>query len=181
MARSEEQPSIEQWGLCTTHGIPHASPITSEGISNGTAVLTADEAEILNQDTVLLRGDVRATQSSQYLRADSATYRKSTDQLHAQGNIEYSRNDLAVDGSSADMSLGNNTGTFNDSSYELYSRHARGTAKSVTLESKDVTILQDVTYTTCDTDDNTWLLRSHKVRLNQADGIGAASNVVLTF
>jgi LPS-assembly protein len=182
LASGEDLPSTDQWELCTIHGAPHAALTTSvETTPDGTTVLSADEAEILNQDTVLLRGDIQARQNNQYLRADSATYQKTTDQLHAQGNIEYSRKDLSVNGNNADISLNSNTGTLNDTSYELFSRHAHGVAKSITLENEDITVLQDVTYTTCDIDDNTWLLRSHKLRLNQTDGVGAARNVVLTF
>ncbi|MBK8163682.1 MAG: LPS assembly protein LptD [Gammaproteobacteria bacterium] len=172
----------EQWGLCKPR--TEANTLPSDlfnGQHNGETILSADEAEILNRDIVLLRGDIRARQTNQYLRADSATYWKTSDQLHAEGHILYFNDDLAISGENAELSLGRNTGIINETSYDLPSRHARGTAEAATIESKDLTILSGVTYTTCDIEDNAWLLRSSKLRLDQNSGVGTAKNVMLSF
>lgn len=172
----------EQWGLCKPR--PEANPMPSDlfnGQHNGETFLSADEAEILNRDIVLLRGDIRARQTNQYLQADSATYWKTSDQLHAEGHILYFKDDLTISGDNAELSLGRNTGIINETSYDLPSRHARGTAESATIESKDLTILKGVTYTTCDIEDNAWLLRSSNLSLNQKSGVGTAKNVMLSF
>lgn len=147
----------------------------------GATILIADEAEIQNKDMVILQGDIRVSQSEQQLRADSAIYRKHTEQLQAEGNIVYLRKDLAITGASADMSLQGYTGTVRDTNYHLFSRHARGSATSANLLSKDITVLSQVTYTTCDVDDDAWLLKSGAVRLDQGSGVGAARNVVLSL
>jgi len=150
-------------------------------MTEGATLLTADEAEVLNKDTVILQGDVHAAQNDQHLRSDSAIYRKTAEQLHAEGNILYFKNDLAISGDKADMSLNSSTGVINDTDYKLYSRHARGTARSANIESKKVTVLKHATYTTCDIDDDSWLLKSGSVRLDQTSGIGSAKNVVFTL
>lgn len=101
--------------------------------------------------------------------------------MHADGNIQYFRRDLVIRGGDAEVSLDKNTGVINEASYDLFSRHARGTALSATIENKDVTVLYGVTYTTCDIGDDAWLLRSSTLRLNQENGIGTARNIRLSF
>lgn len=128
-----------------------------------------------------MEGDIRAAQTGQYLQAAAATYHKNADQLHADGNIRYFKKDLAINGRDADISLANDTGVINQTSFQLYSRHARGTAQEANLLGNDITILKSASYTTCDVGDESWLLRSSSVRLDQPNGVGAARNVVLSF
>ena len=172
----------DQWALCKSHSEPPELPIeTGKLTPAGQIMLTADEGEIINSDTVILQGDVHAVQYNQHLSADSAIYNKTTDELHAEGDIRYSKSDLTIGGNSADMSLNSNTGMIFDTDYMLYSRHARGAATSATVESNDITVLKNVTYTTCDINDDAWLLKSSSMRLNQQTGVGTAKNVVLTL
>lgn len=180
--RGDASSDIDQWELCGTKTeYQVVPPELRTTATEGTIILTADEAEILSRDTVLLHGDIHAIQDNQYLSADSAIYHKSADQLHAEGNIQYLRKDLTIYGDSADVSLNSNTGVLNNTRYELYSKHARGIARSANMGSENITILSDATYTTCDIKDSAWLLKSSTVRLNQTDGVGTAKNVVLSF
>lgn len=172
----------DQWELCKAR--PQSPVPVAEPWETGTAgaiVLTADKAEVLNRETVHLDGDVHATLDGQHLRADSATYHKTSDQLHAEGSIRYYRNALGIYGNSARMELGSNTGRLNNASYDLYTRHARGNARSAELESEHMTVLRQVSYTTCDVNDEAWLLKSGTVRLNHSEGVGSAKNVYLSF
>lgn len=171
----------DQWALCRTHaetGMPSDAPDVQDDVAT---VISADEAETLDRNTLILHGDIRARQAGQYLRADSATYDRISDRLNAEGNIRYFRQDLAISGDNAEVSLGKDTGVINETSYQLFSRHARGTAESATVESKNVTMLRGVTYTTCDIGDDSWLLRSSTLRLNQESGVGTARNIRLSF
>lgn len=171
----------DQWTLCRTHAETGMPPDAPDARNDAATVITADEAETLDRDTVALHGDIRARQTDQYLRADSAIYDRTLDRLNAEGNIRYFKQDLAISGDNAEVSLGRDTGVINETSYDLFSRHARGTAESATVESKDVTLLRGVTYTTCDIGDDSWLLRSSTLRLNQKSGIGTARNIRLSF
>lgn len=171
----------DQWSLCKPRS-EIALPADVIGAQdNAATVITADEAETPDRETVILHGDVHARQTDQYLRADSAIYHRSSDLLRADGNIQYFRQDLAIRGAEAEVSLDRNTGIINEASYDLSSRHARGTASSATIESKDITVLYGVTYTTCDIGDDAWLLRSSTLRLNHENGIGTAKNIRLSF
>lgn len=171
----------DQWSLCKPRSETTLPSDLTDTRDDGATVITADEAETLDRDTVILHGDIRARQSKQHLRANSAIYHRSSDQLHADGNIEYFRPDLVIRGGDAEVSLDRNTGIINEASYDLISRHARGTAFSATLEKKDVTVLRQVTYTTCDIGDDAWMLRSSTLRLNQGNGVGTARNIRLSF
>lgn len=174
--------NIDQWALCRSHSDqPVLSTPTGKLPTGGEIILTAEEAEIVNKDTVILQGNIHALQNDQHLRADTAVYYKSADDLHAEGNILYSREDLTIGGVSADISLNSNTGVFYETDYSLHSRHARGSAISANMEGKDITVLKNVTYTTCDINDDAWLLKSSSVRLDQLNGVGSAKNVVLTL
>lgn len=170
-----------QWSLCKPRSETALPSDAIDARDDDATVITADTAEAPDRDTVILHGDIRARQADQHLRADSAIYHRSSDQLHADGNIQYFRRDLVIRGGDAEVSLDKNTGVINEASYDLFSRHARGTALSATIENKDVTVLHGVTYTTCDIGDDAWLLRSSTLRLNQENGIGTARNIRLSF
>jgi len=171
-----------KWSLCTTHAaFDFHEEIETDESQAGATVLTADEAQTIRENVIKLEGNVRVTHDQQLLKADTAVYDKTTDIIKAENNIHYQREGLSAQGSTGNMELDSQTGVLHDTEFQLYDWHGRGSARKTSFEGSNITVLRKVRYTTCDYGNNDWLMRSSKVKLNHAKGIGSATNVVLSF
>lgn len=128
-----------------------------------------------------MSGNVEFLQAKQRLHAASARYYKSEERLDAEGGMLYATPDATFEGSSGSVNLATDYGTIDNASFQMRSKHARGDASKIIMESKDVTVLRNATYTTCDPGREDWLLRSRKVILDREEGIGTAQHAVLSF
>jgi LPS-assembly protein len=169
---------IEEWNLCHAYReLP--PPELSEPLPGEVTKFSADSAETSGRNTVIMIGNAKAIRDGQLLRADTATYDKSSANVQAEGDVEYAREGLIVSGSHGTLNLDTTTGRLDDVHFRLFERHARGSADSAVLVNRNVTVLERAVYTTCDNDD--WLLKATRVRLDQASGMGTARNVSLSF
>jgi LPS-assembly protein len=167
------------FALCRPeHAIqPDIPPSAGPGIT----VLTAHEAFADGEGTVTMSGDVRAVRDGQALLADHARYDQNSSRIEVGGNVAYLRRDLAVDGDQGEFDLDADSGELSSARFRLFSRHARGEARTAKMLDPEVTVLDDASYTTCDPGDEDWLLRASRVRLDRASGIGTARNARLSF
>lgn len=168
-----------EWALCHTHYESAVPP--APAARPGSTVLNADEIRSASKDVLTLSGDVQADRDGQRLQADHAVYDKVSERLEATGNIVYRTRGLTITGETAEMQLDAHSGRLDRARYRLPQRHASGGAATVSVHNRDLTVLERVTYTTCDPDDRDWLLSSSRVELDHAEGVGSASNVVLSF
>jgi LPS-assembly protein len=169
---------LNDWGLC--HVYSPLSPPSASG-EDGVTLLSADEAEMTGRNLVTLHGGAEALRGEQSLRADTAIYNKDTADVHAEGNVQYTRPGLVAEGDRGQMNLDAEKGRLDNARFRLYQRHARGSADSAAFLDRNVTVLRNALYTTCDPGNDDWLLRAGRVRLDQASGTGTATNVSLSF
>jgi len=173
-----EQVTANEWALCRHHMAPFLS--ADESLGDRT-VITADEGRAIGQETYEMSGGVELLQVNQRLRSESARYYKSEDRLDTADGLFYATPDATFEGESGSINLGSSSGNIDNARFQMRSKHARGDAEQIIFESQDVTILKDATYTTCDLDQDDWLLRSSKVRLDRESGVGSAQHAVLSF
>ncbi|MDE2088409.1 MAG: LPS assembly protein LptD [Gammaproteobacteria bacterium] len=173
------------WALCGSAPTPALvippAPSLGANARNAPAHLSADSAEIRNKNVYLLKGDVRIRRADQNLDADQATYDQARNFVQAQGNVRFQGQGFGVDSSGGHMNLGTYRGEFDNAHYRVYVRHARGSAKTVHIENRNVARLSQATYTTCNPGHEDWLLRADKVTLDRATGEGTARDATLAF
>lgn len=172
------KPAPPDWGLCHTYQPTGSSLPASE---DDATLFGADSAEMAGRNVVTLNGGAEASRGAQTLRADTATYDRSTADVHAEGEVEYARPGLVIDGDRGQFNLDAEKGQMDNARFQLYQRHARGNADTAVILDSNTTVLNHALYTTCDPGNEDWLLRAARVHLDQATGTGTATNVSLWF
>jgi len=170
--------SANEWAACGHHLPPFHQVDATLGERT---VITADEGRAIGQETYEMSGGVEFLRGNQLLRSESARYYKSEERLEASEGIFFATPDATFEGDSGSINLGDSSGNIGNARFQMRDKHARGDAEKIIFESQDVTILKDTTYTTCDPGREDWLLRSDKVRLDRATGVGSARHAVLSF
>lgn len=172
---------LHPFGLChAEHLIRPPVPALPPDLA-GTTVLTSDEARTDEHEVVTLTGNVEALRDGQAVFADSAVYERHSSRVQAHGNVRYLREGILVDGDQGELQLDADTGQLDHARFRLFDRHARGDARNVRFLDRNVTVLRDARYTTCDPGKEDWMLHSSRVRLDRDAGMGTARNVYLSF
>ncbi|MDO9371095.1 MAG: LPS-assembly protein LptD [Gammaproteobacteria bacterium] len=170
------------FGLCSEPGSEHSLREILTPIGDENTYLDANESEALQNEIFNFRGDVLIRRSGREMESDSATYNRTQDTVRALGNVRYRQHNLSLLGNSGYFELGNDKGeveTITD--FRLPEKHGRGSAASMTFESRDHQRIKQGIYTTCNTGNDDWYLHSSDIRLDQAEGVGAARNVWIEF
>lgn len=144
--------------------------------------VTEIEADLLiseNKDKLQFLGDVRLSRDNQKISADRLYLFRQPDRLQASGNIIYSNPLYSLEAEQLDLDDTNHSGIFEQAEFQLYENHLRGSAQKIIQFDSDHSELHDVTYTTCDPQQNTWALSASKLELNQQSGQGTAHHAVL--
>ncbi len=142
---------------------------------------SADQASFNKRGTSVLSGNVEIRQGNRELTAAQALYNHHDRTVRATGGIHYRDSALEITGESARLYLQTNTGSFDSAGYRLPQQHAHGTASRVAKVNKNITRLQQVSYTTCNPGHIDWQLRASEIRLDQNSKMGSARNVSVRF
>ncbi len=167
------------WPLCRPWSITSQAPATP--IPEGTTVLEADEVEAADDGLLLLEGGVTVLHRRQRLEAERALFDRQRDWIEAGDAIRLDTPELILLGHRAEFDLEAERGLVLDNRYFLPPRHTRGAAERVTLEGREVTILEGASLTTCDPGDEGWAIRASTLRLDHRAGIGSAFNARVEF
>ena len=94
--------------------------------------------------------------------------------IDADGNIRYWDEGLYISGETAHIDLEREFATVDEASYVVTDGHTRGGAGRVTLTSRDLVQLEDATYTTCNPEDEAWMLDASEIELDRVSEWGSA-------
>lgn len=146
-------------------------------VSSPLTHIQADSVAVENQRLFRFKGNVQVSRAGRAVSGDAATYDRAGDHVDVKGNVHYSQDGLKMEGDQGSFDLKHHTGSMDNARYQYDPDHIHGRAKRVIIESDDVTRLKDATLTTCDPDDEVWLMRSTSVELDKASGRGHAFNI----
>jgi len=164
------------WSLC--HGrVPTPLLYPQLGVDDGATHMSADRIESLSADIIQLYGDVEVVQPDRQLKANEATYNQTTEEITANGDVEFAGERYSASGASARLDGRTDIGEFTVAEFFLYERHATVTSESVEMAGKDLTIIHQGSYTTCD--DEEWRLRSDNIHLMHDRGLGTSTHTWL--
>ncbi|HEY1076966.1 MAG TPA: LPS assembly protein LptD [Fontimonas sp.] len=144
-------------------------------------ILDADRADLLSGGLSSLTGSVRLRYGDKEFTADQLDFDKEAGTVAVNAESNFRNEELLIRSESASFDLNNETGLFNDTSFVLIERAARGTSQRVEL-ARDATVeLEGVRYTSCAPGTDTWYLEASEIKLDTDEGLGTAKHARLRF
>jgi len=133
------------------------------------------------QGNAVVSGNVVMRQGDKVIRADRLEYDAKTGQAKLTGAVEFSGPEIKVRASSGDFSptLG---AQFEGAQFELPTRNARGSARSLRVDNARSTVtLEGVSFTTCPVTDVAWQLNSKSIVIDSKsrNGTGRGTSIDL--
>ncbi len=153
--------------------------------------LDAESLVALKAGEYTLEGDAQARRADQRLAAKRIEYRGEAQTAKAEGDVRYQDRSLVVAADRADADLAADRTTLTATRYQLLGGRADGTpargngvaarARIEGGDGKQVTHLEDVTFSTCDPGDRDWEIVAREMTLDQDAGEGTARGMRLRF
>nr|VFK53411.1 MAG: LPS-assembly protein [Candidatus Kentron sp. TUN]VFK54387.1 MAG: LPS-assembly protein [Candidatus Kentron sp. TUN] len=184
------------WSLCKSdYWIPPYHPIVhTEDDDSSSTYLLADESNLIDEDILILQGNVQMRRGTKYLSADVARYDKSSETVDVQGDMKFWDTEYYVTGKSAHVVLASNESRIRDANFLLMNKHGHGTASQIRLQDSNRAIAQNASYTSCtpnpgrfgiepvdekNAETESWWLTAKKIKLNKLKDQGVAYNVTV--
>lgn len=128
---------------------------------------------------VIFEGDVQVSQGYRQLRSDRAEIDQAERSAKLEGNITYREPGVLVTGDEAYVNLDSQDMEATNVAFVLHESNIRGEASRLNRPEENRIHIDDVTYTTCEPSDNTWLLKASSIDINTAREQATARNVRL--
>lgn len=125
--------------------------------------------------------NVEIIQGTTTIESDHATYNILKDEVDASGNIRMQRMGDHYTGESVRMRIDSGEGFVTQPTYRLQRNNAHGVAERIDFQSEDEAVVSDGTYSTCESPDPDWYLKSSSLRLDRERDTGFASGTVVYF
>ena len=170
--------SAEQ-GLCEAQ--PNPALNKSIFSSDGKTHLQSDNVEFNEKNTSRFSGNVVIQQKDKRIETDHAEYKKQTEEVKAKGKVNFISSGMQIESESALFNLKTDQAILEKTKYKSINTRARGEASKIEIKNKDVTVLTDATYTTCDPSNVDWLFNASTLKFDNKNRQGYAHNVVLRF
>ena len=147
----------------------------------GETSIEADSADLIEDATSVLRGNVQVVRDTKQLGADEARYDKINGQLEASGHLQFWDQGAYISGTHGNFSIEEDITIVEQAKYLLQDSHAHGAAGVLTLEGSNILKARDARYSTCNPDDEVWVLEADSIHLDKTDDRGTARNVWVNF
>lgn len=159
-----------------------SSIINSDTFSpDGKTHLQSDSVEFNEKNISHFNGNVVIQQKDKRIEADHAEYTKSTEQVNAEGHIQFISPSIRVKSETASFNLKSDQALLTKSEYQSLTSRARGSATTLATSTPNITELKNATYTTCDPNNTDWLLSASSLKLDNNTHQGHAKHVVVRF
>ena len=171
-----EEPVISCPQPATASAIPPAPDRSRMPI-----IIYAQEMDASNASQGQASGDVEVYRGDQHMTTDLVLYNPEGRVVTIPGDMSYEDQQLWINGSEAEYSFDQESGTFSMIDYGLTGSSANGTADYAELIGGHTAQLHRISYTTCPGDDPDWVLSAQKLDLKHDDGWGEARGAKLEF
>ncbi len=128
-----------------------------------------------------LRNKVQLRRGVTTITAEDVKFDIVDDRIDATGNVTVEREGSRFEGKALSLKLDTGEGFMDSPVYRLLTSNARGSAERIDFESSEVAVIRNGFYTTCEGPDPDWYLKTGKLTLDEATGIGQARNAMLVF
>lgn len=165
-------------GVCTRLELVDEAP---EPGDDPRLTLTADEIDWVDGGLSRLSGGVELRQEDRVFRSEALDFLDDEQAVRTRVRSIFRNRDLIVLSESAAFDLTAQTGVFTDTRFNLLDRGGRGAAETLKLSGERRVELDEVSFTTCSPEAETWRLKAQRIRLDAASGLGTARHARLSF
>lgn len=150
------------------------SPTDNKESDDNEVVLSADRVPENSETRTRLEGHVIMATSESLLKADEMVTDNIQQTITAKGNVSVESKDslLQANGFSGNQKSG--TSELRDVKFHFFINNANGEAESITFDENRVATLNDLTFSTCPTNDDSWRFSANELQLDQGSGWGEA-------
>ena len=127
-----------------------------------------------------LSGHVTVRQGQRAIQSDDAEYQSADDRVGVKGHVDYADPLIHLTGDNGRYSASGGA-SFRDATFELLQRDAHGTAQLVDLTPGGILRLQEVTFSTCPSTEETWQVRAETLTLDNGQHVGVARDASVAF
>lgn len=125
--------------------------------------------------------NVEIIQGTTTIQGDHATYNILKDEVDASGNIRMQRMGDHYTGDSVRLRIDSGEGFVTQPTYRLQKNNAHGAAERIDFQSEDEALVSDGTYSTCESPNPDWYLKSSSLRLDRERDTGFAKGTIVYF
>ena len=142
----------------------------------GLIQVKANRSEIQQDTVAIFDGKVDILSDNAQIKADTARIDKNSRQLTASGDVSYRNEQILVNSKSVLLNTDSGQLALDDTNYRLTLFNGRGAAENIDLNKEQGITLEDVTFTTCPTGTEDWLIRASSISLQNDEAWGEATN-----
>lgn len=172
---SEQQAQIAP-GCCGAYLLPHQDADPGQDPADAEIVALSDRQQHRG-DLITLEGNIEVTQGNRRLVSDHGVINQRTSEADFHGDIQLSEPGLLLQGYSAHLNAESNAVEIDNASFVFAEQGVRGTAAKLTRDSEQHYRLDEVTYTSCPPDSNSWQLVTSRIDVDTGKNEAAARNV----
>lgn len=173
------------WRLCRSQSLLGGGPEAAvEGASTDSrqgapVLISAATVERDERELYRLTGEVEFSRADQRLSTESLLYDARTQRFLGERPLLYRDRSLVAAGARGEGSLAEERAVFEDIRYELVGTRGSGEAARIRREPGERSILERVTFSTCDLDDRRWEFSAREIELDHASGWGEGRDLSL--
>jgi len=135
---------------------------------------------LVDRDMHLI-GRAQIRRNGAVMKADEISYDPDSDVATLIGNAELIKGNTAFKGPTARFNVDAREGEMETPNYELRDSHANGNAKKLTVQSADVFVFDNATYTTCNPENLDWYFTASKIEIDNEQKEMTGTNGVMRF
>ncbi len=147
----------------------------------GETTIESDNADLSESGVSILSGNVQVVRDTKQVSADEGRYNKATGHIQANGNLRVWDQGTYLAGSRGEFSVDDDFTVVKNARYTLRDAHAHGDAGVITVKDSQILKARDARYSTCNPDDEAWVLEADKIKLDKQEQRGLAHNVWIKF
>ncbi|HEB98663.1 MAG TPA: LPS-assembly protein LptD, partial [Thiotrichales bacterium] len=165
-----------RWALCQPLGEPPASlpPLDQQD-----TLISADRARAFDRNLLVLTGEARVERAGQRMDADRIEYHRDTGEALAEGGVRLEQEGMRVEAERAQLNLETRAGEMDGVRFTLFEGHAWGEATQARQENPLLRHFSEASYSTCDRENPSWLLKAREFTLDQRAQRGIVRHSVL--
>lgn len=146
---------------------------TADDLAEGVIKVSADSASIYSDQRADFRGDVVIQRNQQWLLTQTARINQQQNAIQADGGVRFTDGYINVAGESFNFNGNDEIARLKDTTYEMASTNARGTAEKLEISPNHVS-LRNSSFTTCPANDPAWQLTAERIEIDESSDFGKA-------
>ncbi|MES2586432.1 MAG: LPS assembly protein LptD [Pseudomonadota bacterium] len=152
-------------------------------IADGNALTftSSDSIDGIVDREMSLKGRAQIRRNGAVIKADEIQYDPDSDVANLSGNTEFSKGNASFKGPKARLRVDAREGEMEAPNYELRDNRASGNAKKLTIETSDVFVFDQATYTTCTPENLDWYFTASTLEIDNEQKEMVGTNGVMRF